>query len=106
MRSIRSVGVPQPVARSSAPTMCVPVWCVVCVLLCLAVRPAHTAGGDAQKRVLLVHMLRRDPPVSTGAEDVYRKVLGDALGSQLDYYSEYIDERRFGKPQYRSALRA
>ena len=35
-------------------------------------------------------------------ERIYRKVLGDALGDQLDYYSELLDRYHFPDPSYES----
>jgi hypothetical protein len=39
-------------------------------------------------------------------EDVYRRILAAALGAQLDYYSEYVDQFRFAEPEYQASLRA
>ena len=63
-------------------------------------------SSPPQKRVLVLHQLRRDSPVSVAMEDVYRRILGDALGLRLDYYSEYLDLYRFSEPHYRATLRA
>ena len=35
-------------------------------------------------------------------EEIYRRVLGDALGDQLDYYSETLDRYQFPDPSYES----
>ena len=41
-------------------------------------------------------------PYYTIRERTYRKVLGDALGDQLDYYSELLDRYHFPDPSYES----
>ena len=38
-------------------------------------------------------------------EEIYRRVLGDALGDQLDYYSETLDRYQFPDPSVRIRLR-
>ncbi len=71
----------------------------------LASVPVDASGEDAQKRVLVLHQARRDAPLSIEMEAIYRRVLGEAFGPRLDYYSESIDISRFGQPKYESALR-
>lgn len=66
---------------------------------------APPAGTPRQKSVLLLDQLRRDAPNSISTDEIHRRVLQEAFGSRLDYYSEYVDVVRFGDPQYRSALR-
>ena len=41
-------------------------------------------------------------PYYTIRERTYRKVLGDALGDRLDYYSELLDRHHFPDPSYES----
>ena len=41
-------------------------------------------------------------PRYTIREQTYRRVLGDALGDQLDYYSEILDRYHFPSPSYES----
>jgi signal transduction histidine kinase len=64
------------------------------------------SADDTQKRVLVLHQLRRDAPVSASMEDLYRRTLAEALGPRLDYYSEFLDLYRFAEPQYQSSLRS
>ena len=62
-------------------------------------------GNDAQKKVLVFHLLRRDDTSTVVNERMYRKVLTDGLARQLDYYSEFVDLARFGVDDYQGALR-
>jgi signal transduction histidine kinase len=89
------------------------VWIGVCaVALALAIPiPARAqlpfafdARDDGQKRVLVIHQLRPDSPLSAGMEDVYRTALRRELGTHLDYYSEFMDTLRFAQPDYESAF--
>ena len=59
---------------------------------------------DPQKHVLVLQEFRRDTPLAAAMEDVYRKMLGDALGPNLDYYSEFLDTARLDEPDYRQSL--
>ena len=70
---------------------------------CLDAR-AHgqTAAGNQPKKVLALHLVRRDSPAF---DDAFRAELNTALSGQLDYYSEYIDLTRLGDDRYHTALR-
>ncbi len=59
----------------------------------------------AQKRVLVLHLMRRNDTSTLANERTYQKVLTDGLAGRLDYYSEYVDLARFGGDDYQSALR-
>src|SRR4026208_1413684 len=59
------------------------------------------ASDTRSKRVLALHVVRRDSP---GFDDTFRSVLREALANRLDYYSEYIDLNRLGDSKYRAAL--
>ena len=61
----------------------------------------QTAASTAPKRVLALHLVRRDSPEF---DDMFRAVLSEALNGQLDYYSEYIDLKRLGDDKYDAAL--
>jgi PAS domain S-box-containing protein len=56
----------------------------------------------APKKVLALHVVRRDSPAF---DDTFRNGLNDALSGQLDYYSEYIDLARLADDKYHTALR-
>ena len=69
------------------------------------------APTRSQTRVLALYALSQDAPEGsfpepapyyTIRERTYRKVLGDALGDQLDYYSELLDRYHFPDPSYES----
>jgi signal transduction histidine kinase len=65
--------------------------------------PPVPDGEHPQKRVLVLQEFRRDTPLSSEMEDVYREMLGGVLGSRLDYYSEYLDTARFTDTAYRDS---
>ena len=65
--------------------------------------PPVPDGEHPQKRVLVLQEFRRDTPLSSEMEDVYRQMLGSVLGSRLDYYSEYLDTARFTDAAYRDS---
>jgi PAS domain S-box-containing protein len=62
-------------------------------------------GNEAQKKVLVFHLMRRDDAAVLANDRVYQKVLTDGLAGQIDYYSEHVDLARFGVTDYRRALR-
>ena len=61
----------------------------------------QSAVDTRSKRVLALHVVRRDSP---GFDDTFRSVLREALANRLDYYSEYIDLNRLGDTKYQTAL--
>ncbi len=65
--------------------------------------PPVPDGAHPQKRVLVLQEFRRDTPLASEMEDVYRQMLGSVLGSRLDYYSEYLDTARFTDAAYRDS---
>jgi signal transduction histidine kinase len=67
-----------------------------------AARLPHST--DPQKHVLVLQEFRRDTPLAAIMEDMYRRTLGEALGSNLDYYSEFLDTARFDDPDYRTSV--
>jgi len=79
---------------------------VVLVVLCASPHlnlDAQDGAGARAKRVLALHVVRRDSP---GFDDTFRSILRDALADHLDYYSEYIDLNRLADDNYQSALRS
>ena len=71
---------------------------VLGALLCVGRTPASAqVGNAAQKKVLVLHLMRRDEASAAANEQIYRSVLTDALTGQLDYYSESVDLARFGR---------
>ena len=65
--------------------------------------PPVPDGAHPQKRVLVLQEFRRDTPLASEMEDVYRQMLGSVLGSRLDYYSGYLDTARFTDAAYRDS---
>ena len=87
----------------------------ITVAACLAPAAAQcqvtAAPTRSQTRVLTLYSLSKDAPEGsfpepapyfTIRERTYRKVLGDALGDRLDYYSELLDRYHFPDPSYES----
>ena len=69
------------------------------------------ASTRSQTRVLVLYALSRDAPEAifpepaphyTVRERVYRSMLGDALGDQLEYYSELVNYHTFPDRSYES----
>ena len=79
----------------------------VCMLASPTIVSAQSPAVDdgRQKRVLVLHELGRESTTSVSMDDIYRGILGKALGRRLDYYSEYVDRFRFDDPRYEPALR-
>jgi signal transduction histidine kinase len=95
------------------------VWIGICAVAAALALTAHVAArqsdlrtrpfvfdslDDGQKRVLVIHQLRPDSPLSAGMEDVYRTTFRRELGTRLDYYSEFMDTLRFAQPDYEAAF--
>jgi len=75
---------------------------IVMLFGCLLVTlHGQNASDTRSKRVLALHVVRRDSP---GFDDTFRSVLREALANRLDYYSEYIDLNRLGDSKYQAAL--
>ncbi len=62
---------------------------------------AQSASDTRPKRVLALHVVRRDSPVF---DETFRSTLEQSLPGQLDYYSEFIDLNRVREAKYQSAL--
>ncbi len=62
-------------------------------------------NNGAQKKVLILHLMRRNDASTLANDRIYQKVLTDGLAGQLDYYSEYIDLPRFDGDDYQRTLR-
>ena len=92
-------------------------WLRTAITVAACLTPAAAQGQDtaAPTRsltgVLTLYSLTEDAPGGsfpeaapyyTIRERTYRKVLGDALGDQLDYYSELLDRYHFPDPSYES----
>ena len=81
----------------------------ITVAACLAPAAAQcqvtAAPTRSQTRVLSLYtstLLKDAPRPCTIRERTYRKVLGDALGDRLDYYSESLNSYHFPDPSYQS----
>ena len=78
---------------------------IVATLLVAGLSPICAQDNSAQKKVLVLHLMRRNDTATLTNERIYQKVLTDGVAGQLDYYSEYVDLARFGGDDYQSALR-
>src|SRR5262245_63363131 len=78
---------------------------VLMTLLSAGLSPTRAQNDGAQKKVLVLHLMRRNDTSTLANERTYQKVLNDGLAGQIDYYSEYVDLARFGGDDYQNALR-
>lgn len=81
---------------------------VLGMLTSIAVVGAHAAqaaSATPQKTVLVLHSTRRDAQVVTTTERELPRILDRGVGAHVDYYSEFIDQARFGDPESQQALR-
>ncbi len=60
---------------------------------------------NAHKQVLVLHSTRRDAQISIVGESELPRILDNGLGTDLDYYAEFIDLARFPETGYQQALR-
>ena len=92
-------------------------WLRTAITVAACLTPAAAQGQDTaastrgKTRVLVLYALSRNAPEGsvldiapffTIRERTYRKVLGDALGDHLDYYSELLNRNHFPDPSYES----
>jgi signal transduction histidine kinase len=77
------------------------------IALCLgaATRSDAVDAQDDQKRVLVLHASRRDAQFTATVETRLPSLLENGLPEGLDYYSEFIDQPRFQRPEYQTAFR-
>jgi signal transduction histidine kinase len=77
------------------------------LVMCLgaAGRADVVYAQDDQKRVLVLHASRRDAQFTATVETRLPSMLENGLPEGLDYYSEFIDQPRFQRPEYQSAFR-
>ena len=94
-------------------------WLHTALTVAACLTPAAAQGqdtaapGEGRTGVLTLYSVSQDAPAGafpepapyyTLRERTYRKVLGDALGDQLDYYSELLDRYHFPGPSYESDI--
>jgi signal transduction histidine kinase len=72
-------------------------------LLCVAAIPV-AAQERRQQRVLALYVTTPGAPGAVVFETTYQTLFREALGSRLDFHSEYIDLGRFSEPAYTAAL--
>ena len=94
-------------------------WLRTALTVAACLTPAAAQGqdtaapGEGRTGVLTLYSVSQDAPAGAFPEPApyyvlrertYRKVLGDALGDQLDYYSELLDRYHFPGPSYESDI--
>jgi len=63
------------------------------------------AQDHPQQRVLVLFTTPPGGAATRMFEAAYRRILGKALGTRLDFHTEFIDLARFGSPDFQSVLR-
>ncbi len=80
-------------------------WGPVVIFLLACCAPTRTADAQSDhKQVLVLYSTRRDAEFSLVGESELPRTLEAGLGSDLDYYSEFIDITRFPDPIYKTAF--
>lgn len=80
-------------------------WGPVVIFLLACCAPTRTADAQSDhKQVLVLYSTRRDAEFSLVGESELPRTLEAGLGSDLDYYSEFIDITRFPDPIYQTAF--
>ena len=72
--------------------------------LVFTLAPSILAQDARQLRVLALYVATPGAAGAASFETVFQKTMGDALGSRLDFQSEFIDLSRYSDPSYPSAL--
>ena len=77
------------------------------VVVCLDAvsRVGGMSAQQDQKHVLVLYAQRRDAQFTVTAESRLPSLLENNLPEGLDYYSEFIDQTRFQRPDYEDAFR-
>ena len=77
------------------------------VVVCLDAvsRVGGMSAQEDQKRVLVLYAQRRDAQFTVTVESRLPSLLEKNLPEGLDYYSEFIDQTRFQRPDYQNAFR-
>lgn len=63
------------------------------------------SAAERQKRVLVLYATRRDAQIVIVGDREISSKLEQSVAGGIDYYSEFLDEARFSRPEYRSAFR-
>lgn len=63
------------------------------------------SAAERQKRVLVLYATRRDAQIVTVGDREISQKLEQSVAGGIDYYSEFLDEARFSRPEYRIAFR-
>ena len=71
----------------------------------MSAQEAQPEAQEEQKRVLVLHASRRDAQFTVTVESRLPALLESNLSEGLDYYSEFIDQSRFQRPDYQNAFR-
>jgi len=64
------------------------------------------SAAERQKRVLVLYSTRRDAQIVIVGDREISQKLEQTVAGGVDYYSEFLDEARFSRPEYRAAFRS
>jgi signal transduction histidine kinase len=67
-------------------------------------RVAAQGSEPRQKKILVLYATRRDAQIAVVGERELPQYLEAGLPEGLDYYSEFIDQSRFSRPEYQQAF--
>jgi signal transduction histidine kinase len=70
-----------------------------------AVSVTNASDEDRQKAVLVLYATRRDAQIVTVADRELPQVLEEGIPEGIDFYSEFLDQARFARADYRNAFR-
>ena len=63
------------------------------------------SAAERQKRILVLYSTRRDAQIVIVGDREISQKLEQSVPGGIDYYSEFLDEARFSRPEYRIAFR-
>jgi signal transduction histidine kinase len=64
-----------------------------------------SAAQPGQKEVLVLYATRRDAQLVTVGDRELPRIIDRAFSTDVDYYSEFLDQARYARPEYQIAFR-
>ena len=80
-------------------------WLVAVLLAGVGLASDLAWAQSGQQQVLVLYSTRRDAQIVVVGDRVLPRILDTGLSGSLDYYSEFIDQARFSRTDYRIAFR-
>jgi len=80
-------------------------WLLIAAIVAGLAPVKAASGQDRQKQVLVLYATRRDAQIAVVGDRELPKILEYDLATDVDYYSEFIDQARFSSIDYQSAFR-